>query len=196
MRHVDASPRARWLSNVGGDYVNGSFDIHISSRDPLKFTGKAHADNGVKGTYSGTWSNHFEDGCCPAGDDVQDLKPRRVEIQDKRPVPALVQIRYGQKLTLCSKDPRVYIPFGSSRYNVINIYGLDDPEHAHIREVEEAAFKRGKRLREGQCLTWTIRNPTAEPRRVRIVTLMLNDVVGALLLSKFVLTLDVDPGGG
>ena len=59
------SMRGRWLSNVGGNYVNGSYEIHISSRNPLKFTGKYRQDNGATGTYSGTWASHFDgDGCC------------------------------------------------------------------------------------------------------------------------------------
>ena len=59
------SMRGRWLSNVGGNYVNGSYEIHISSRNPLKFTGTYRQDNGATGTYSGTWASHFDgDGCC------------------------------------------------------------------------------------------------------------------------------------
>ena len=57
--------RGRWLSNVGGGFQNGSYVIHISSQDPLKFTGTYRQDDGVTGKYTGTWSSHFGgDGCC------------------------------------------------------------------------------------------------------------------------------------
>jgi hypothetical protein len=60
--------RGRWLSNVGGQFQNGSYEIHISSRNPLRFTGTFRQDDGVSGVYSGTWSSHFDgDGCCADG---------------------------------------------------------------------------------------------------------------------------------
>ena len=56
--------RGRWLSNVGGNFQNGSYAIHISSSSPLRFTGTFRQDDGVTGKYEGTWLRHFEDGCC------------------------------------------------------------------------------------------------------------------------------------
>lgn len=62
--------RGRWRSNVGGQFQNGSYEIRISSRNPLKFTGTFRQDDGVTGKYTGTWSSHFDgdgaEGACPA----------------------------------------------------------------------------------------------------------------------------------
>lgn len=59
--------RGRFLSNVNG--AAGSFSIHISSRQPLKFAGTFSADSGGGSqTWTGTWSNHFGgDNCCSSG---------------------------------------------------------------------------------------------------------------------------------
>ena len=73
--------RGRWLSNVGVSYVNGSYTIHISSRNPLKFSGTFRQDNGVSGSYTGTWSNHFEDdGCCPEDEEEPTLPDALVSL--------------------------------------------------------------------------------------------------------------------
>jgi len=59
--------RGRWRSNVGGQFQNGSYEIHISSRNPVKFKGTFRQDDGVTGAYTGTWASHFDgDGCCTA----------------------------------------------------------------------------------------------------------------------------------
>ncbi len=59
--------RGRWLSNVGGSFQNGSYEIRITSRKPLKFSGTFTQDDGVTGKYTGTWASHFDgDGCCGA----------------------------------------------------------------------------------------------------------------------------------
>ncbi len=70
--------RGRWMSNVGGQFQNGSYDIRISSRNPLKFTGTFRQDDGVTGPYTGTWASHFDgDGCCPGAgaDDNENAAP-------------------------------------------------------------------------------------------------------------------------
>lgn len=68
--------RGRWLSNVGGQFQNGSFDIRITSHDPLTFKGTFRQDDGVSGPYTGTWSSHFDgDGCCPKADDDESSTP-------------------------------------------------------------------------------------------------------------------------
>jgi peptidoglycan hydrolase-like protein with peptidoglycan-binding domain len=71
--------RGRWRSNVGGQFQNGSYEIRISSRNPLTFTGTFRQDDGVTGKYTGTWASHFDgDGCCPDGaptDDGENAKP-------------------------------------------------------------------------------------------------------------------------
>jgi GDSL-like lipase/acylhydrolase family protein len=59
--------RGRWSSNDFPN-ANGSFDITITSRSPLRFKGKATPDGGKPSAWSGTWKSHFgDDGCCKGG---------------------------------------------------------------------------------------------------------------------------------
>jgi Putative peptidoglycan binding domain len=70
------SMRGRWMSNVGGQFQNGSYTIRISSRNPLKFTGTFRQDDGVSGPYTGTWASHFDgDGCCAKSDGGENATP-------------------------------------------------------------------------------------------------------------------------
>lgn len=54
------SMRGRWRSNVGGQFQHGSYEIKISSRNPLKFKGTFRQDDGVNGVYTGSWASHFD----------------------------------------------------------------------------------------------------------------------------------------
>lgn len=56
--------RGRWQGN-GNRNDKGSFDITISSTDPLEFKGTAKPDGGVPFAYTGSFKQHFGgDGCC------------------------------------------------------------------------------------------------------------------------------------
>lgn len=109
--------RGRWRSNVGG--VNGSYVIHISSQNPLKFTGTFRQDDGVTGTYKGTWASHFDgDGCCTEDEQGEPTLPDALV-----PIESVSNGCGGGKASLQGswRDTSVYLdtndPFGK-RYPV------------------------------------------------------------------------------
>ena len=71
--------RGRWQGNANPD-DRGSFDITISSTDPLEFKGTAKPDGGAPFAYTGAFKQHFGgDGCCDSVQQAADREEAALE---------------------------------------------------------------------------------------------------------------------